>query len=319
MLFYSPNYYFKGVNKIRKYTQDEVRQAFESAGYTVLSEYKDCKTHMDLICKNGHRITKTFDTFHSHPQCPKCQHIDVSNKQRYSHDYIAQEFLKHGCVLLDRYERCHKPMRYICQCGREATICWSDFREGKRCKICGREKQTRSLIENGHGAISLQQKWIAETIGGNSVLNYPWKTSCLDIAFPEEKIYIEYDGSGHDLSVKLGSMTQEAFDRREMNRTYGLYRDGWKCIRIISRSDRLPLIDQIITMYNLALSILIDHHYVVFRIDNGTIEYDQIEYAYNFGELYRVGTDRDIKQNRIGSVTTECTCSDVCATVGSVV
>ena len=92
--------------------------------------------------------------------------------------------------------------------------------------------------KNGSAISSSQQLYLHDLLGG--ILNYPVGTASLDIAFPDEMIYLEYDGSGHNLSVKIGQMTQSEFDHRQRRRTYKLYRAGWRAIRIISSKDYLP-------------------------------------------------------------------------------
>ncbi|MGG0793853.1 hypothetical protein ABE137_07580, partial [Brevibacillus laterosporus] len=84
----------------------------------------------------------------------------------------------------------------------------------KNSKI--KRKLLKRLYENGKAPCSKQQKYIHNLIEGK--LNYPVGTCLLDIAFPEEKIYVEYDGSGHELSVKFGSETKEKFDDRNKKR-----------------------------------------------------------------------------------------------------
>lgn len=81
-----------------------------------------------------------------------------------------------------------------------------------------KEKTMRTMNENGTTPCSIQQKYIHNLIGG--VINFPLAISSLDIAFPDEKIYIEYDGSGHWLSVVHGSLTQKEFELKEIRRSY---------------------------------------------------------------------------------------------------
>jgi very-short-patch-repair endonuclease len=99
-------------------------------------------------------------------------------------------------------------------------------------------KRLQTLYKNGNTPCSNQQKHIFNLVGGK--LNYPVSRCMLDIAFPEEMIYIEYDGGGHNLSVKKGSITQQEFDVKQIRRQRYLKSLGWKLIRIICNSDKLP-------------------------------------------------------------------------------
>lgn len=97
------------------------------------------------------------------------------------------------------------------------------------------QKTRDSLYLNGTAPCSQQQKHLHDILGGE--LNYPqWKT-WLDIAFVDQKIYIEYDGGGHKLSVICKMFTEKEFRNREIRRYYALKRAGWKQIKIISRKD----------------------------------------------------------------------------------
>lgn len=116
------------------------------------------------------------------------------------------------------------------------------------------EKLLRSLYKNGTMKSSSQQNHIHTLVGGE--LNYPVSRSSLDIAFPEEMIYIEYDGGGHSLSVKLGELSKEEFDKKERSRTFFLFDRGWREIRLVSENDKLPRDEEIIKTVNKAKCLL---------------------------------------------------------------
>ncbi|WP_434417374.1 DUF7487 domain-containing protein [Tissierella praeacuta] len=61
--------------------------------------------------------------------------------------------------------------------------------------------------------VSKSQKKISQHLNGH--LNVNIGGYFADIWTPDSNLIIEYDGSGHDLSVKLGSVSQEDFDERE--------------------------------------------------------------------------------------------------------
>lgn len=107
----------------------------------------------------------------------------------------------------------------------------------------------------------------------------------LDIAFPNEKIYIEYQGSGHNLDVQLGKVTEEEFKRKEINRFYFLKNKGWRMIEIISSNDKLPKEDKLLEMIKLAKEMLQDNNHIGFNIDNGTVRIKNSINIYDFGEL----------------------------------
>lgn len=99
-------------------------------------------------------------------------------------------------------------------------------------------KKAESFYKNATVCTSNQQRYLWNLLGGE--LNYSNDTPSLDIAFPNEKIYIEFNGSGHDLCVKIGTMTQLEHDKRERARYYYMKKRGWKGIFINSPRDYIP-------------------------------------------------------------------------------
>lgn len=138
-----------------------------------------------------------------------------------------------------------------------------------------KEKTMKTLYKNGTAPSSFQQNTIHCLIGGE--LNYPVGRAFLDIAFPDEMIYVEYDGGGHDLSVKLGMQSQEGFDRKERNRSFFLFDKGWKEIRLVSDEDRLPNDEEIIETVNKAKSLLNNE-----RVKSIIIDWDSSTVLFGF-------------------------------------
>lgn len=154
-----------------------------------------------------------------------------------------------------------------------------------------RQKQLDTLYKNGTAPCSSQQKHIHNLVDGE--LNFPVKNTSLDIAFPDEMIYIEYDGGGHELQVKFGNKTQEQFNKEQRKRWYTLYRKGWCEIRIVSKSDKLPTDNIILQMIDFAKQYLsTNHSWITFDIDNGIVKSSQFKREYDFGKLRRIKKER---------------------------
>lgn len=94
----------------------------------------------------------------------------------------------------------------------------------------------------------------------------------LDIAYPEEMIYIEYDGSGHDLNVKLGKTSIEKFKFNEFKRFNYLKKEKWKMIKIISKKDLLPNDELIIKLIKYCKNMLINNSWIIIDIDKSIIK-----------------------------------------------
>lgn len=106
-----------------------------------------------------------------------------------------------------------------------------------------RKKTAKTLYKNSSQMCSKQQLFLYDFYSLNSdnvELNYPISRFNVDICFPEEKLYIEYDGGFHNAQVKLGDMTQEEFNHKEIVRNSVIKREGYKQMRIISSKDYLP-------------------------------------------------------------------------------
>lgn len=145
-------------------------------------------------------------------------------------------------------------------------------------------KKAKTFYENGTVATSRQQRHLHNLLGGE--LNYSNNTPSLDIAFPEEKIYIEYNGSGHDLNLKLGQITENEFLEKEKRRFYYMKNKGWKEIVIISRFDKIPEDAVIIEMIFFAKEHFDKNHsWIHFDVDNSIIISGAGKQPYSFGEL----------------------------------
>ena len=127
------------------------------------------------------------------------------------------------------------------------------------------KKQKDTLSKHGKVPTSKQQTYLQKLLGG--ILNYQVDKVNLDIAFPDEKIYIEYNGGGHDLHVKNGRLTYEQFKATELRRYQFLKKLQWKQIEINSPRDYLPddeiIIQEIIKAKHSLLNDDANWHYTI--------------------------------------------------------
>lgn len=148
-------------------------------------------------------------------------------------------------------------------------------------------KMRKTMYKNKTAPSSSQQIYINSVLGGK--LNYPVNNLSLDIAFPEELIYIEYDGGGHNLQLKLGNISKEDFKVNQIRRYYFLKSKGWKKISIISSKDKIPSDNILRNILMFAREYFnTGHAWIEFNIDNSMVKTSQFERFFNFGELIRV-------------------------------
>lgn len=92
-------------------------------------------------------------------------------------------------------------------------------------------------FENGTVPASKAQKYLCSLYNG--ILNYPVGYYNLDILL-ENDIYIEYNGSGHDMNLRKGQITKEEYQRKEIARYCYIKKYGYKEIIFDNISDKLP-------------------------------------------------------------------------------
>ena len=134
-----------------------------------------------------------------------------------------------------------------------------------------KQKSIFKKSSNGTQTSSKQQNLLHQYIGGQ--LNYQWDNYFIDIAFPEDKIAIEYNGGGHNLGVKLGNITEQQFNRKENFRTKKMFLDDWKIITFISPKNKM-LTEYEITcvMDYLINNLFITNHHAEIFIDDGFVK-----------------------------------------------
>ena len=133
-----------------------------------------------------------------------------------------------------------------------------------------RMKITKSKYKNGSQTSSKQQNYFHSILGGE--LNYPFGRYFIDIAFPDSKIAVEYNGGGHNLSVKLGYISESKFIQNEIYRKKQLYKDGWKIITIISNKNKILSEEDTKKIYDYALQTFKNgRHWIEIYIDENKI------------------------------------------------
>ena len=159
-----------------------------------------------------------------------------------------------------------------------------------------RQRAKETMYKNGTCLTSKQQCYINSIYGGE--LNYPCYNYNLDIFIKEANIDVEVDFGGHNLPVKLGNITQEEFDRKELIRDAYIKQEGLKIMRIISSSDKLPSDAILLQMLSEAKQYFSDypeHSWIEYNIDTSTVrsaEHKDGVY-FDYGKLRTIRT----KQN----------------------
>lgn len=148
-----------------------------------------------------------------------------------------------------------------------------------------KEKSRKTLYENKVAPTSRTQLYLNHLLKG--VLNYPVGSCNIDILL-DDKIALEYDGGGHNLQVKFGTITEEEFVKIERARDFFLKRRGYKILRIVSKRDRLPDDNILMESVNLCVEYLNNGgSNAEINIDEGFIRKGKDKADYSFGYLLR--------------------------------
>ena len=147
---------------------------------------------------------------------------------------------------------------------------------------------------------SKQQEYLCDLYGG--ILNYPFKCFALDILIPDENLNIEFDGSGHKMSITLGSTTEEDFEKKELYRNVAIKKAGYKQMRIISSTDKLPSDEILLRMLQETrdyFTLYPNHSWYEFNIDSSTFRNAEnpIGSPYDFGALRTIKTNEQYEQS----------------------
>lgn len=153
------------------------------------------------------------------------------------------------------------------------------------------EKSRMSQFKNNTAPISIQQKYICNLYHG--ILNYPCSNFSLDII--KDNIDIEYDGKGHNLSVILGNISQEGFLRKTIIRDKIVKSYGYKIMKLISSTDKLPSDEILLYILNFTKEYFEKTTHTWFEWYFDENKYKNAEHKdgkyFNFGELKRISKE----------------------------
>jgi len=172
-----------------KNTTENVRKILESAGYELLSEYKNAVTKLKMRCSNGHIIFMRYNNFQRGQRCPYCNGgIKLTN------EYVKEFIQKEGYILLTPYKNALSYITLECPNGHKWKTKWNWFKSGQRC-YCN-NKSNKSKAE-GEIINYIRYFYSGDIINGDRTLiknPYTNKMLELDIWIPEKRIAIEFNG-----------------------------------------------------------------------------------------------------------------------------
>lgn len=141
------------------------------------------KILVTFVCRCGMTLSSSLISVRSENIFKKCK----TNHLVEDLAYVKRYFLDYGCELIENvYVNAYTKMNYVCRCGKESTVCFFDFKNGRRCGCSrnrpGRERliyepQSRQMIEEA-GYVFISYQWV----DGNHLIK------CLCQGCKEEKV-----------------------------------------------------------------------------------------------------------------------------------
>lgn len=162
-----------------------------------------------------------------------------------------------------------------------------------------RTKISQTLYANYSQKVSKQQNYINNLYHG--VLNFPVKYYNVDIYLSDDNLTIEYDGGFHLGNVITGRETMEKHLQKEIIRNNVIKKEGYKQMRIISTTDKLPsdnILLQMLSDTKSYFSQYPNHSWIEFNIDTSTVRNAEHKdgIPYSFGSL-RTIKESDLQLN----------------------
>ena len=130
---------------MRKLTYDHIKEQIEKEGYQLLSkEYINSISKLNVRCLKGHEYKVTYGNFYQGCRCLIC-----SGKQKYSYEYVKNEFLKKNIELINGVYRNNKALMNVkcMKCGYEFRSSIWKIKRGLGCKKCSSLKYTKEYVE----------------------------------------------------------------------------------------------------------------------------------------------------------------------------
>jgi len=223
-----------GISNIgkRKIPFENIKKYAEDKKYRILSkkeEYKDSISKLWFRCPEGHEFPMIWNNFKAGHICPYC----ANKKKRTPFKEIIKFVEDEGYQLLSKeadYKNQFSTLEFRCPEGHEFPARWDSFKSGNRCPICKGKRISKRMLNGGAAhsrsfikKISKPHQELFNLVKEDhpeAKIEYPCFNYSIDIAIPNLKIAIEYDGS-------YWHQDQEKDDKRQRE----IENKGWTFLR----------------------------------------------------------------------------------------
>lgn len=196
----------------KRKTEQDYRDLAKKRGFEWLGQLpKNTEQKTWWRCPEGHEWEARYHNIRRGSGCPYCSGLARKTEQDYRDTAKRRGFEWIGEVLP---ENVFEKTWWRCPKGHEWEADYHNIRKGRGCPLC-------LDFVNGQRVTKPQRK-LHELLGG--VLNYPFGKRRIDVALPDKKIAVEYDGW-----FDHGDLVEEDAQRDEE-----LIAAGWKVLHVRS-------------------------------------------------------------------------------------
>lgn len=124
----------------KTYSEEDVKQIVENAGYTFLASERDekYKLRITVKCNNGHEAYSVdFYSFKRGGRCRKCSMKSAKIKSRLKYEDVKKYIESEGYTLVsEEYTNNQSRLEILCPENHLFEMGYSDFKRGRRCRKC---------------------------------------------------------------------------------------------------------------------------------------------------------------------------------------
>ena len=244
-----------------KQTRDKIKQTtFKHFGVENILQSKEIRERIEKTCLNRYGVKCVLQTLENKIKRENNFPLMIERAKQTNLKQIGVEFPLQSSIIREK--------------GKQTILKKYGVENAFQLNIEKRiAKSKATLYKNGNGPCSKQQRYFHKILGG--CLNYAVDKLLLDIAFPKQMIYIEYDGGGHFVFQKNKSS--------EIARKAFLEQKGWKIIRYVSSKDIILNDIQLKQLIKNCKKYLLNskHTWIEINIDNKKIKCAEYERELN--------------------------------------
>jgi len=212
-----------------------IRSEFIKEGYQLITDnYENNHQKLTYICPEGHKCKTTWNNWSNGHRCPH----RARPANRMNLEFIKSEFAKENYQLLTReYLNNVQKLENICPNGHRQGINWASWRNGVRCSICYKKKQT-DIAKNYWTRFEYQKK-IHKALHRAPNKPEQFLQTLLNHLFPNEYKYVG------DFQFFLGGKNPDFMNVNSQKKLIEIFGQFWHSPKMTGVSKKQHELDRI--------------------------------------------------------------------------